>query len=215
MKVAVLFSGGKDSAFAAFCALFSGWDVSLLTMVSGEDSMMFHRPNVEWCKLQAEAMGLPLEYVKTGNERELEDMKKALAKMHVDGVVAGAIESEYQKQRIDQIADELGIRSFAPIWRKKEALASEVAEYFDARVAAVAAEGLGEDFLWRKFDAACMADMKKRSPSAHFFFEGGEGETFVCDAPFFSKKVVVKKVEKKWQGQSGVAEIIEAELAGK
>ena len=215
MKVAVLFSGGKDSCFAAFCALYSGWEARLLTMVSGEDSMMFHRPNVEWCKLQAQAMGLPLQYVKTSNERELSDMKKALAKMKVDGVVAGAIESEYQKQRIDVIADELGIRSFAPIWRKKGALAEEVAQYFDARIAAVAAEGLGVDFLWRRFDAKCMADMKKSSPSAHFFFEGGEGETFVCDAPFFGKSVEVRKVEKEWHGQSGVAKIIDAALEKK
>ena len=167
MKVAVLFSGGKDSVMAAFCCLYSGWDVSLLTIEPAEYSTMFHHPNVKWCKRQAGEMGLQIKFVKTKGEtgrkksnmenatekRELAAMKHALLEMKVDGVAAGAIESEYQKERVDRIAHELGIRSFAPIWRTGEALLSEQCKYFESYIVAVAAEGLTEGMLTRKFDA--------------------------------------------------------------
>ncbi|MBN2478495.1 TIGR00289 family protein, partial [Candidatus Micrarchaeota archaeon] len=41
MKVAVLFSGGKDSLYAVFWALFQGWDVELVSVESEEYSYMF------------------------------------------------------------------------------------------------------------------------------------------------------------------------------
>ena len=58
MKVASLFSGGKDSAFALWWAQMQGWDVAELVTVlpDSSESWMFHYPATEWTKLQAEAM---------------------------------------------------------------------------------------------------------------------------------------------------------------
>ncbi|VVB57857.1 Diphthamide synthase [Candidatus Anstonella stagnisolia] len=213
MKVAVLFSGGKDSTLAAFCCLYSGWDVVLVSMHSGEGSMMFHHPNVEYCKMLAKAMNLPHIEVKTSNDDELADLKSALSKLNVDAVATGAIESEYQKQRIDRICEELGVRSFSPIWRKnKELMLQELQGYFEIYVVALAADGLDESMLGRKFDASFSAEMKRKSPSASPVFEGGEGETFVANAPFFGKRVEVGAWEKEWKGTSGAAHIKSAKL---
>jgi predicted ATP pyrophosphatase (TIGR00289 family) len=214
MKVAVLFSGGKDSVFAAFCALSSGWDVALLTIEPSEHSTMFHHPNVKWCRRQAEEMGMEIRTVKAedgGEEAELLAMKLALAGMKVDGVASGAIESEYQKERVDRIAHELGIRSFAPVWRTGETLLSEQCAYFETYLAAVAAEGLNEGMLGRKFDSAFVDYLRRLLPPVNPHLEGGEGETFVAGAPFFRKGLMVKKWKKKFDGSSGTAEI--AELA--
>ena len=54
MKLAVLFSGGKDSYLALQYAS-EEHDIScLLTLESKkEDSWMFHTPAIEWTKLQA------------------------------------------------------------------------------------------------------------------------------------------------------------------
>ncbi len=41
-------------------------------------------------------------------------MKAVLEGLKIDGVVVGALASEYQKQRVDRVAKELGIESFAP-----------------------------------------------------------------------------------------------------
>lgn len=210
MKVAVLFSGGKDSVFTAFACMFSGWEVELLTLEPAEYSTMFHHPNVKWCKRQARQMGLPIKFVKAeGKEEtdELEAMKEALREMKVDGVAAGAIKSEYQKERVDRIAYELGIRSFAPIWRAGEALLEEQCRYFESYIVAVAAEGLNEGMLTRKFDASFVEYLKKLSPSVSAHLEGGEGETFVANAPFFKKGLKISGWKRNWDGASGVAEI--------
>jgi len=210
VKVAVLFSGGKDSVFAAFCCLYSGWEVELLTIEPAEYSTMFHHPNVKWCKKQADAMGLPIRMVKAGGKGEKDELgaiKKALSEMKVDGVAAGAIESEYQKERVDRIAHELGIRSFAPIWRTGQALLDEQCKYFESYVVAVAAEGLGEGMLGRKFDSDFVSYLKKLKPAVSPHLEGGEGETFVAHAPFFGKALKVTGWKKSFDGASGAAEI--------
>ncbi len=216
MKVAVLFSGGKDSAFAAFCCLYSGWDVELLTIEPAEYSTMFHHPNVKWCELAAQAIGLPIRIVKAagGSEKdELASMKLALAGMDVDGVAAGAIESEYQKERVDRIAEELGIRSFAPIWRAGSALLDEQCGYFESYVVAVAAEGLVEGDLCKRFDSSFVERLKKMKPVVSAHLEGGEGETFVAWAPFFEKRVRIGGWKKEWKDGSGAADITAAESA--
>ena len=210
MEVAVLFSGGKDSVFAAFIAMGMGWDVRLLTIEPAEHSAMFHHPNVKWCRRQAREMGLRIRMVKAEGKTEkdeLEAMKKALKAMRVEGVVSGAIESEYQKERVDRIAHELGIRSFAPLWRTGDRLLVEQCRYFESYVVSVAAEGLSRGMLTRKFDSDFVEFVKKLQPSVSPHLEGGEGETFVANAPFFKKRLRIKKWNTNFDGSSGVAEI--------
>jgi len=212
MKVAVLFSGGKDSVFAAFACQQQGYEVALLTIEPAEYSTMFHHPNIKWCAQQAEAMGMPLTMVEADGEREEDELtaiKEGLRQMRADAVATGAIESEYQKQRIDKIAHELGMRSFSPIWRTGEALLSEQCKYLDTYVVAVSAEGLGKDDLGARFDAKFVNRLKKMKPSVSPHLEGGEGETFVSNAPFFSKSLKIREMEKEWDGSRGVAKITE------
>ena len=210
MKVAVLFSGGKDSVFAAFCCMSFGWDVVLLAIKPAEYSTMFHHPNIRWCSKQAQAMGLPLVMVKAkggGEKEELAAMKEALKRMGVDAVASGAIESEYQKERVDGIAHELGMRSLAPLWRTGGALLEEQCRYFETYLVAVAAQGLDKGMLGRKFDADFVAYVKKLKPQVSLHLEGGEGETFVAFAPFFSRRLKVTKWKKSFDGSRGAAEI--------
>jgi len=210
MKVAVLFSGGKDSVFAAFVCLQQGHEVSLLAIKPAEYSAMFHHPNIRWCAAQAEAMGMPFTMVEAdgeGEEDELSAIKGALRAMRIDAVATGAIESEYQKQRIDNIAHELSIRSFSPIWRTGDALLLEQCAYLDALVVAVSAEGLGEADLGARFDSAFVGRLRKMKPAVSPHLEGGEGETFVSNAPFFRQALKVKGMEKEWDGSRGTAAI--------
>ena len=85
MRVAALFSGGKDSAFALWCTQMQGWDVESLVTVFPEskESWMFHFPGLKWTKLQAEAIGLPQLIITTKGEkeRELSDLTAGLEKL--------------------------------------------------------------------------------------------------------------------------------------
>ena len=210
MKVAVLFSGGKDSVFAAFCCQSAGWEVVLLTIEPSEHSTMFHHPNVKWCRRQAEEMGMDIVMAKAGGKEEKDElaaMKDALLALKVDGVASGAIESEYQKERVDRIAHELGIRSFSPIWRTGGALLSEQCAYFESYVVAVAAEGLSEGMLGRRFDQDFVGYLRSLKPAVSPHLEGGEGETFVANAPFFREGLNVGGWKKSFDGSAGAAEI--------
>ena len=85
MKVAVLFSGGKDSTMALYNALEKGEDVKyLLSMKSiNDESYMFHVPNIHITDLLAEALNIPIITAQTQGikEEELEDLKMAFIKL--------------------------------------------------------------------------------------------------------------------------------------
>ncbi len=208
MRVVVLFSGGKDSVYSVFWALKKGFKPVLVTVKPPEYSMMFHHPNVELTKLQAESMGLEQIFVETTESNWREKLIETISELNVSGIVTGAIASEYQKKRIDSIAEQLGIQSYAPIWHKGEELLNEMLTNFDIYVTAVSAEGLGPEFLGEPFKKIVDAKIS----GIHPFLEGGEGETFVTNAPCFKKRIIIKKWKKTWDGVRGVAEIEDAYL---
>ena len=128
MKVAGLFSGGKDSVYSAYAAKNMGHElVCLITIVSeNKESYMFHTPSIEKTKKQAEVMELPLIYERTKGEKEIEledleeGIKKAVERYNVEGIVTGAIKSIYQASRIQKICDRLKLKFINPLWGKSE-----------------------------------------------------------------------------------------------
>jgi diphthine-ammonia ligase len=224
LKVAVLFSGGKDSTYATWIAQHQGWDVEALVSVlpKGVESLMFHFPNVRWTKIQAEAMGLPHRTIEAGQD-ELASLQEGLGKtkeeLRIDGVVTGAIASDYQKSRIDQICDELGIKSFAPLWRKDpKILVSDLQSAgFKIILSGVAAAGLDQSWLGQELTEGRWAILQKlsRKRGIHLTGEGGEYETFVIDAPNFERRVSLGKIINRWDGQSGYLVIEQASLQNK
>lgn len=215
MRVVVLFSGGKDSVFATHLCLSWGWEVEWLTLHPQEDSMMFHHPNTEWCKLQAEAAGIKLHEIEVKHETELADLEKKIKGLRPDGIVSGAVASEYQKQRIEVIGEHLGLPTFAPLWHKGPDVLREMLAQMEVYFVSVSAQGLDAGWLGKRFDAADADRLLAMKPAVHPFLEGGEGETFVADAPFFRKRIKILEWKKRWEGQSGKATIKKAELEKK
>ena len=224
MKVAVLFSGGKDSTYAAWIAQHQGWDVAALVSVlpKGIESLMFHFPNVRWTKIQAEAMGLPHRTIDAGQDELLglrEGLHETQEALGIDGLVTGAVASDYQKSRIDQICDMLGLKSFAPLWRKDpQILVNDLRSFgFKIILSGVGAAGLDESWLGqeltdRRWD---LLEKVSKKHGIHLTGEGGEYETFVIDAPHFERRVSVDKTVNRWDGQSGYLVIEQASLVHK
>ncbi|MBN1170366.1 diphthine--ammonia ligase [Candidatus Micrarchaeota archaeon] len=210
MRVAVLFSGGKDSVLATSWTLKQGFDPILVTVKPPEYSMMFHHPNIEFTKYQAQAMELPQEFVETTEENWRGKLIEKLRQLQVKGIVTGAIASQYQKKRIDSVAAELGIPAYAPLWHREKEILEEIRD-FEVYVTAVSAEGLDEKFLGQPFQKIVDA----RLSGIHLLLEGGEGETFVTYAPFFKKRIVIKSWDKSFDGVRGIAKIKEIEIKEK
>ena len=113
--MAILSSGGKDSAAAWWWAICKGWDIAaLVTMrVFGDDSMMFQIPGTEIVQHQAKLAKITWVSVDTeGKEdEEINDLENAISKLAIDGLVCGALRSDYQKSRIERMCEKLGIIS--------------------------------------------------------------------------------------------------------
>jgi ABC transporter with metal-binding/Fe-S-binding domain ATP-binding protein len=183
---------------------------------------MFHYPNVEWAKLQAEAIGLPIVVWESEGKKEdeLSDLEMCLSTLKrsvkIDGVVSGAVASEYQKTRVERICQDLDLASFSPLWRKNPEflIGQEVDFGFEIIISACMARGFTIEWLGRKIDLKCVDELKEinRKYGVHMAFEGGEAETFVTDGPIFKRKIVVRSSENMWKNDSGYLRIIDAKL---
>ena len=226
MKVAVLFSGGKDSTMAVYNALKSGEDVRyLLAMKSANDeSYMFHVPNIHLTDLLAEAMDIPIISVETDGikEEELKDLRHAfenLKNLGIEAIYTGALYSTYQKSRIERLADEVGIKAVSPYWHvdELEYMREIVSLGFEVIISGVAAYGLDEKWLGRRIDDACIDELLKINEKVglNLAFEGGEAETLVLDGPIFKKRVKIIKDKMQWHVYSGLYIIEDAILEEK
>ena len=200
MRLAALVSGGKDSLYSAYKASKVNEIACTITFKSKrDDSYMFHIPNVHLVELQAKSMGIPLISVESSGikEKELKDIKKALQtaikKYKIEGVVSGALASNYQKERIDKICRELKLQSIAPLWHiePKKYLRELIKNNFKVIIVGIAADGLTKDFLGREINGDFIEKIEKLS--IHGGGEGGEYESLVLDCPMFSKKLRINK----------------------
>ena len=125
MKSVILYSGGKDSTMAVYEALNNGDEIyALLAMHSrNNESYMFHVPAIHMVDYCSAAMEIPSIDVLTDGikEEELNDLEHMLRRLKdkgVDAVYSGALESVYQKSRIDKICEKLDLISVSPLWHK-------------------------------------------------------------------------------------------------
>lgn len=225
VRVAALFSGGKDSTLAAWVAENHGWEVTHLVTVRprATDSWMFHVPNLHVTPLQAEAWGKPLVTVETAGEREneLAELTHALARLKeesaIEGIVSGAVASEYQRTRLERVGHATGLRTFTPLWHKppRAILHAVTRPGWDVRFAAVAAEGLGAKWLGRALDAASLAELEalRARHGVHPGGEGGEYESLVLATPFWPRRVRVAEATPAWERDRGTWEVARAEVA--
>ena len=163
MRVLALLSGGKDSVAAVEVAQGHGWDVvAALRMVPAQDDAhMFHVPNLDLVPAVADCLGLPLlsAPARPDPDAEVEDLQTAIAaamrEYELDGIISGALASEYQRTRIDAIGHRLGLATFAPLWHKEPVayVASLLHAGYDIRFSRVAADGLDASWAGARLDA--------------------------------------------------------------
>lgn len=219
MKLGVLLSGGKDSNYSMYLAKKAGNEiVCLMTLLSkNTHSYMFQKPSVSQTKKQAEVLNLPLLSAKTPGEKEYElsdlekIIKKAIKKYKIEGIVTGAVRSEYQASRIQKICDALKIKCINPLWQKDqiELLKEIVKEKFEVVIVGVGAYPLDKTWLGRKIDEKFIREVEKLqekykiNPSG----EGGEFESFVLNSPLFSRPLKIKSFKDSGEGNSWQREV--------
>jgi predicted ATP pyrophosphatase (TIGR00289 family) len=166
-------------------------------------------------------VGIPLVTAETSGikEAELTDLKQVLARLDVDAIVTGAIFSQYQKKRVDEICQELSLKHISPLWHEAplELLKEIVTLKMETIFVGVYAYGFDETWLERKINEDTIKDLVElnRKFQVSLVGEGGEYETLVLDAPFFKKKIQLIETKKIWEGQSGYSIVKKAVLVNK
>ncbi len=203
MKCAVLFSGGKDSTYAAYLAKKNKYKLTCLISIISEnkESYMFHTPSIEKTTIQAKTMNIPLivQKSKGKKEEELKDLEKAIKKakekFKIEGIVTGAVESVYQASRVQKICDKLELECFNPLWQKNqfELLEDLIKNNFEIIITGVFAYPFNKSWLGRKIDKKFIKEIKELNKKYQInpAGEGGEFETFVLNCPLFKRSLKI------------------------
>ncbi|VDN52927.1 unnamed protein product [Dracunculus medinensis] len=221
MKVVALISGGKDSCFNMMKCVDNGHKVVCLANLypsEGDelDSYMYQTVGHNAVELYGEACDLPLlrrpirgkpintdlNYKIEGDD-EVEDLFELLTEVKarypdVEGVSVGAIMSEYQKIRVENVCSRLNLDVLCYLWNSNQAslLDEMIALNLKAILIKCACSGLSEKHLGKD-----IAEVRDLLHELHNMYgvnicgEGGEYETLVLDCPFFKHKIVLDAAE--------------------
>ena len=225
MKLACLFSGGKDSTYAIHLAQKQGHDVVCLLSIfpKSEESHLLHYPNLRWTKLQSESMKIP-QLTTRSNSDDIDDeliamenlLQNAKDQFQIDGLVHGGIKSKFQKEKFETLCLKLNLVSIAPLWETepKKYMNELLDSDFNFMMMTVSSDGLDEQWLGKlilKSDIEILNNLSNKF-GFNLNFEGGEAETFVIDCPLFSNPIKINQFTKNWDGYRGRFEIVDAEL---
>lgn len=222
-KLGVLFSGGKDSVYAAYLAKKENYSVGCLITIESKnkDSYMFHTPSIEKTKKQAEVMSLPLISFETlgEKEKELDDLKSAIKLAVIDygieGIVTGAIKSVYQASRVQEICFDLGIEVFNPLWQREEEtyMKELIGNKFEIIIVGVFAYPFDKSWVFRKIDEIVLEELERLNEKykINVAGEGGEFESFVLNCPLYSRGLRVLSKNILVEGENSFRGEVEVE----
>ncbi|XP_076639743.1 uncharacterized protein LOC143351759 [Colletes latitarsis] len=232
MRVVALVSGGKDSCFNMMQCVAAGHDIVALANLypvgkDELDSFMFQTVGYQGVEYIAEAIGLPMYreptfgrskmqekcYYPTEND-EVEDLFRLLTKVkekeNIEAVSSGAILSDYQRIRVENVCSRLGLVSLSYLWRREQddLLKEMIESSVNAVLIKVAALGLEPRHLGKSISEmqSHLAKIKEKY-GVNVCGEGGEYETFTLDCPLFSKSIVIDEYESVVHSNDNIAPV--------
>jgi len=225
MKLASLFSGGKDSTYAIYMVQKQGHDIACLLSVfpKSDESHLLHHPNMAWTKLQSESMNIPQLLILSDSDNTDEELSKleillqnAKEQFDIEGVVHGGIKSNFQKDKFETLCSKLDLIIVAPLWgiESQQYMNDLLNSKFEFIMTVVSSDGLDDSWLGKLISKSDIDILKRLSQKFGFNlnFEGGEAETFVINCPLFTNSIKINQFEKIWDGYRGRFEIVDAGL---
>ncbi len=196
VRVAVFWSGGKDSFSAYEKVLEEGHRVVCLVTFKGGKPFLCHP--MECMRLQADALGVPHVKVDIG-EPYLQSYRKALRGLvkdfGVESIVTGdiAVVDGFHGNWTDEVCEGTGLAIIRPLWgiNRHEHLKELQASGSMAVVTCVMKKFFDRSWLGREIDGEAIAELEALSEKHGIdpCGEGGEYHTMVLDSPKFSGKI--------------------------
>ena len=162
MKLAALFSGGKDSTYAIHKVKQMGHDVKCLVTIFPKslNSHLLHFSAIKLTKLQSETLGIPQITLTLDSDKLEEEMnalrvllEKAKQDFQIEGLVHGGISSEFQKKCFEKISKENDLKIVSPLWKMnaKKYMIDLIHSNFKFILTSVSSDGLDERWLGKLF----------------------------------------------------------------
>jgi len=225
MKLAALFSGGKDSLYSIFLTKKQGHEINCLLTVfpKSDESHLLHHPNLQWTHLQSQSMQIPHLTIKSESdetENEINTLEKILIQCMdeypIEGLVHGGIKSQFQKEKFENLCKKLNLKPITPLWNRNplEYMNELISSNFIFIITSVSSGGLDDSWLGKTITKNDIVNLYTLSQKFGFNlnFEGGEAETFVVDCPLFLNPIKINQERKIWDGYRGRFEIVDASL---
>lgn len=226
MDFVALLSGGKDSCYNIHQCIGNGHRLVCLANLSpakSQDSgneelhsFMYQSagssviPAYEHClgvplmikEIRGKAINQSMYYDRSSEEDEVEDLMELVQAVvnrfpSIKGVSCGAIVSNYQRLRVENVCERLGLTVLSYLWQKdrQKLLTDLIDDGIDAILVKVAGAGLDP----YKHLGKSLRSLHPTLISLHHKYgldvcgEGGEYESLVLDAPFFIKRIVIEE----------------------
>ena len=205
MKVAIMYSGGKDSNYAVKYALDKGWDIRYLLSVkpTRTDCFLFHFATVENTPLQAKSLGIKhhlLSCSVADPKKEAEIVREFVAENEpVDALILGgtglqatqirSLQEALAPHNVEVFAAHSGLDHY-------EVLKGMLNDGLQIMITQIASDGL-QKWLGKIITKDNIAQLEADSVK-YGFHVGGEGgyyDSFVLNAPMFTKPIAIKSFE--------------------
>ncbi|MBI5629919.1 MAG: adenine nucleotide alpha hydrolase [Elusimicrobia bacterium] len=209
-QVVLSWSGGKDSAMAAYHLRASQkYEIAALmtTLTVGFDRVSMHGVRRELLERQAESLGIPLHTIMIPqdcpNEIYEARLREVLGRFKAQGITKvafGDLFLEDLRQYRDEHLARIGMTGVYPLWmRDTEELARTfIGLGFKAILSCVDTRAIDASFAGREIDCGLLGDLPE---SADPCGEYGEYHSFVYVGPIFKKAIACRAGKKVLRAQ--------------
>ncbi|MFC7371949.1 diphthine--ammonia ligase [Fictibacillus iocasae] len=216
-RIAISWSGGKDSALALYCLMKENQYeiVSLFTtFTEGYNRISMHGVPESLLEKQAASAGFPLRKVyipqTCTNEVYQERMRHQLIQLKEEGVetfMFGDIFLEDVRKYREESLEQVGMNAVFPLWGRKtdELVHTFFSLGFKTITTCVDTEVLSDVFLGRVMDEAFIRELPGAIDPCG---ENGEFHTFAFEGPIFKKKVEFNRGENVDRGRFHFCELL-------
>jgi uncharacterized protein (TIGR00290 family) len=195
-----IWSGGKDAHYALDRGLRAGLRCELLVTFIDEDTdlALSHRLPPELIEEQARLVGIPLMKVRARTDTYERELRNTLFDLRCEGITRAILPGSSGRTYRDwfqSLVSDFDMHAVFPLWGIPSHLLVEEQRRTMTSTIIQIERKLSESYLGRELDREFIEYMNEMGfdPSG----SNGEYDTFVCESPLMSKKIVLTHAERR------------------
>ncbi len=202
MKVAVLWTGGKDSTLAYYKITKRNLDVALMATFIWDKAPLSHP--LPLIRLQSQALQTPISLERV-SPPYFENYRQAIIELKedfgVEAVATGDIATvdRFHGNWIDEVCKDTGVEVIKPLWEmnRQRIVEALVRHGFNTIFTSVKKPWFSEKWLGRTIDHETISDLVKINEETGMDIcgENGEYHTMTMDGPLYKKAINISKFE--------------------